>query len=462
MDLKSIYLIREKYRELLMADAAYNDILFALSSKEETEPIIQIQDTEPEADLSYNTEQRQLSEMLLDMHGINNAIQEVKNRVSEIIDETDESLEAIHNSISQQLEQVNDINMLCGRESNYNMIVPIYVSDFEDTSAELLDAKTLGASLVGSESIDYDIVSVSGNGYSGNGFVYVDGEFAVDIDDRSKLEYISDTNDITIYEYSRLCADKRQNISSSYINYDDRPVECTITLSAAEAVCKAKISSADKNLCITRLETSMDGIRYTDRLAAPLYINDLSKIYNDSTYIYGSNTLCFPYSKFVRITLSNNDVTDEEIRIVQEKEAILVNAKRKRIALAGIELYSSIYTEASLLSKEIMENGSIDKISLFATEYIPDHFPPGEYIQYALVINGNEYSVVPANTGKNGTIMIKCSDDEDVDTDQITIIREPVHTVRVKIVMTPYNNTETPYVSNIKLCLGKTMGDLYV
>ncbi len=462
MDLKSIRLIREKYRDLLMTDAEYDKILFALSSKEESKPITQIQDTEPEADLSYNAEQRQLSEILLDMHGINNAIHEVKDRISEIIDETDGSLSAIRNSVSQQLEQVNDINMLCGNESNYNMIVPIYVSDFEDTSAEFLDAKTLGASLVGSDSINYDIVSVSGNGYSGNEFVYVDDEFAIDIDDRSKLEYIADANDITVYEYSRLCADKKQDISSSYINYDDRPAECTITLSAEEAVCKARITSPDKNLCIKRLETSEDGIRYADRLAEPLYINDLSKIYNHSTYIYGSNTLCFPYAKYVRITLSNNDVTNEEIRMKQKENIVIVNAKRKRIAIAGIELFSSIYTEALLLSKEILENGSIDKISLFATEYVPDHFTQDEYVQYALVINGNEYPIVPANSNKKGTVMIKCSDDEDVDIDQITIIREPIHTVRVKIIITPYNNTETPYVSNVKLFLGNTTVDLYV
>lgn len=462
MDLSSIRLIREKYLNLLASDAQYNDIAATLAEKSDSEPITNITDVEPESDLSFNTEQRHLSEILLDMHSINNAVQETKNEIADTINNLDNSLETIRTSIKQQMDQVDDINMLCGQESMYNMIVPVYVSDFGDTSAEMLDAKTIGASLITSDSIDYDIVSVSGNGYSGNSFVYEDGEFVMDYDDRSKVEYIADKNEITIYEYSRLCADKKQNVSSQYINYDNQPVECTVTLSAAEDVCKAKIYSPDKSLCITKLETSDDGIRYVSRLKTPLYINDVSKIYDDSFYIYGSNTLCFPYSKFVRITFSNTEATNDEIRIIKDAAPVKINAKRKKISIAGIELYSSTYTEAVLVSQDIVEDGNIDKVSLFASEYIPDHFPEDTYIQYFLVLNGQEYEIVPANTGNTRIKLIKYAEDEVTANDDITLLTEAVHTAQVKIVITPFNNKETPYVSNIKLCIGKNTGDIYV
>lgn len=462
MDIQSIRLIREEYSKLLAQNSEYNTILTELSKKSESDPITNIVEVEPESDLSYSAEQRQLSEMLLDMHSINSALSEVKNGVVNIINSLDDSLDTLRLSINQQIEQVDDLNILCGQNSIYNAIVPIYVSDFGDTDAEMLDAKTIGAAIIKSDQVEYDIVSVSGNGYSGNGFVYRDGQFESEIDDRSELKYIMDDNDITIYEYSRLYANNKKDISTSYINYDNRAVECTITLSAKEAICKAQILSPDDNLCITRLETSDDGIRYTSRLKKPLYINDLSKIYDDSTYIYGSNTLCFPYSNFVRITLSNNKVTDDELRIQEDDKTVILNAKRKKISIAGIRLYSSIYAESALESQEIIEDGNIDKISLFASEYIPDHFPNDNYISYSLIINGIEHSVVPVNSKRSGVKIIKYTEDAKDSREDTEILQETIKTIRVKVVITPYNNTESPYVSNIKLCMGKNTGDLYV
>lgn len=462
MDLKSIRLIREEYLELLAQNPEYNNILTELSEKPETNPLSSIVEVEPESDLSYNTEQRQLSEILLDMYSINNALSEVKNNVVDIIDSLDESLNTLRLSVDQQMEQVNDLNILCGQNSVFNAIVPIYVSDFGDTDAEMLDAKTIGAAIIKSDQISYDIVSISGNGYSGNGFVYRDGSFESDTDDRSDLRYIMDDNDITIYEYSRLYANNKKDISMSYINYDNRAVECTITLSAKEAVCKAQILSPDKDLCIVRLETSEDGVRYVSRLRKPLYINDLSKIYNSSTYIYGSNTLCFPYSNFIRITLSNDKVTDDELRVQEEDKTVILNARRKKISIAGIRLYSSIYTEAVLESQEIIEDGNIDKISLFASEYVPDHFPGNNYISYSLIINGVEHPIVPVNSKKAGTKIIKYTEDIKSSREDVEILDETIKTIKVKVVISPYNNTESPYASNIKLCMGKNTGDLYV
>lgn len=462
MDIKSVRLIREEYLKLLAQSPEHNNILTELSKKPETSPITNIVEVEPESDLSYSAEQRQLSEILLDVHSINNAVSEVKNNIVSMIDSLDQSLSTLRLSINQQIEQVDDLNILCGQNSVYNAIVPIYVSDFGDTDAEMLDAKTIGAGLVKSDQIAYDIVSISGNGYSGNNFVYRDGVFEQEIDDRSDPKYIIDNNDITIYEYSRLYANDKKDISKSYINYDNRPVECTITLSAKEAICKVQILSPDKDLCITRLETSDDGVRYISRLRKPLYINDLSKIYDDSTYIYGSNTLCFPYANFVRITLSNDKVTDDELRIQEEDQTIILNAKRKKISIAGIRLYSSIYTESVLESQEIIEDGNIDKISLFASEYVPDHFPNDTYINYSLVINGIEHHVVPVNSKKSGIKIIKYTEDAIDSRENVEILKETIKTIKVKMVISPYNNTESPYASNIKLCMGKNTGDLYV
>ena len=462
MELTAAKLIKEQYRDLLSRDAEYNNVLSKLVQKKEDTPLLEITEIEPEADLHYNTEQRQLSEILLDLHSINNGIIEAKDAIKTLISSFDDSLKKVSASVQKQVEQVNDINMLCGHASVYNAIIPVYVTDFQDTSAELLDDKTLGASLAGQEQVPYDVISINGNGYSGNYFVYENGGFVSDINDCSNIEYLMDENDITSYEYSRLYAKQKSNIVNSLINYDDRPVECIITLSAQEAVCKMRLLSQDQKLAITKLETSQDGIHYETRINEPLYINDLSKIYNDNTYIYGSNTLCFPYSHFIRVTLVNDETTQEELRIIEEDKIQKLDASRKRISISGIELYRSEYSSCELISDNILKEGNVDKVSLFVSEYIPDHFPDMDYIHYFLILNGQEFPIVPVNSNKDGIRIVKYTE-ESVSTDQTTeIIHETIKSIQVKITIQPYEESETPYISNMKLCIGKDIGNIYV
>ena len=110
----------------------------------------------------------------------------------------------------------------------------------------------------------------------------------------------------------------------------------------------------------------------------------------------------------------------------------------------------------------MLRETAVDKISLFATEYIPDHFPENEYIKYYLIINGIEYPVVPANTGKKGINIIKYSEESSAVSEEIQLVHETIKTVVLRVVITPFQRKETPYVSNIKLCIGKNTGNVYV
>ena len=467
MDIKNIRLIREKYLNLLAPAKEYNTIIQSIVNKDEYEPLACIEELEPESDLSFNKEQRQLSEILLDLHAVNNGIVEAKNKIVDIIDDIDYSLATIRDNIKKQSEQVEDLNLLCGTDSLYNAIIPIYVTDFENTSAELLDSKTIGASVISSTAVPYDIISLSGNGYSGNAFVYQDKQLQEPAEDHSDLQFISDSNDITIYEYSRLYARQKDAVITEIINYDDRPAECVLTLSAKESVCQMRLLSPDSDIIVTRLETSDDGIHFYDRLQEPVAINDLSKIYQDAHYIYGSNMLCFPYSSFIRVTLSNNKSTNDIIAMPLSKDTNTIQRLdtifRKRIAIAGIELYSMQYDTATLVSQEILKEGAVDKVSLFASEYIPDHFSNDvSYIQYSLILNGQEYPIVPANSGREGTRIIKYSEESTSLQEYTELIHETIKTLQVKITIEPHNQKETPYVSNLKICVGKTTGSIYV
>ena len=463
MELESINTIRQRYMTLLSGDSDYNEVLSNLAAKTEEEPIFQPGTLNPEDDLSFRTEQRQMSEVLLDLYAVNNGIVEAKNTIGNLLEALDQSLDSIQETIQKQETQVNDLNILCGNDSAYSAVIPVFASDFTDTDAEVINEYTVGATPTEDTALEYDIVSIAGNGYSGNAFVYNNGVFENETDDRSTVEYLMDENRTTVYEYSRLCTRSKQDAINGVINYDDKEVECTITLSAKEKACSLRIDTDDTDLIVRKLETSDDGVVFITRLDRDLKFNDRTQAYQDATYAYGSSMLCFPYAAFIRVTLASRTITDDTIAIQQEDETIrIVPAYRKKIALNGLRLYHTKYEECTLISRDLLDGNAVDKISLFAAEYIPDHFLDNTYVQYYLIVNGTEQEVVPVNTGKPGVQIIKYSEETSTIDDTVFLIHETIKSAVVKIIIRPYQEKETPYISDLKLCIGKMTGNIYV
>ena len=467
MELNSPKTIREAYLQLLGTDSNYNKIFMELVNRKENEPIYNYQYLNPEDAPSYDNEQRELSEITLDLNSINNGLTEIKNRAASLFSTINTQADQIEASVKKETDRIMDINMICGTDSEYNIAIPIYVTDFDEgTGFEYIGDKTIGAYLTSQNTVDYIIVSISGNGYSGNDYVYNNDVFQNEEDDRSNYDYIKDDNTVTAYEYSRLITSSKEEAIDSLINYDNKECECIITLSTTEAVCKAEILSGNNNLVIKNIEVSQDGYSFTSALSAPLYLNSVEAVYNDSTYIYGSNIICFPYCYFVRITLSSNTVESDTIAIkAQDGDSVInyPNTKRKKVSINSIKLYSSQYNSVTIESKDILEAGSVDKAALFVSEYIPNHFTSGNYITYYLIINGTEYEIVPVNSSKDGIKIIKYSEQGSTATENyIQNIAETIKSARIKISISPYKNNETPYISNIKLCLGKDTGSIYV
>ena len=468
MELESVNAILKQYRDLLSDKEEYNTVLQNLIAKPKQKPILQILPVEAEDDLSYQEEQRQLSEILLDMHAIDDGILELKDTIKNTIASLDDSIERITVSVQKQREQAEDINVICGMQSPYTATIPIYVDNFTDVPAEIIGNKTFGAMPVAINQIAYDIVSIEGNGYPGNAFVYNDYVFENKTEDRSVASYILDHNKVTAYDYSRLSTRSKTEAIGSTINYDDKPVECVLLLHAEEPVCKAILHIDESRVAVEKVEISDDGLNFKTISDEPIYINDIAESYRNCNYIYGTPILCFPYTSFVRITLSCNTATNDQIAIENKNAAgtnlitLYPNTYRKKITIREIELYSAEYKECTIISDEILNDCAIDKISLFASEYIPDHFTETDYLTYSLLINGQEYPIVPANSGKNGIMIIKYSEETLSANSNTALIHETIKSVRVKITLRPFAGTETPHVSNLKLCIGKNTGDLYV
>ena len=444
----------------------YKAIHNILINKPDTEPIYTPKELNYEEPPSLDNEQRELLEMSMDINSINNGIYEMKNKIRELVDYVDSNIESAKAIIKKEDDRISDINIICSQTDDYNMVIPIYGTDFEG-SFEDIDNKYFGAAISEKEEVEYGIISIDGNGLSGNRFVYnEDDTFENTKNDYSDEKYINDDNDITKFEYSRYFTNDKTEAIDGIINYDDKDVEVTILLNSLDKKFnKIKWMTENEDLVVTRLETSTDGIYFTDRLEKTLKNEGAEDLYNDSTYVYGSNVLCFPYSYYVRITFRSSHIENDMIAIENEDGVnVYNNTRRKKIAINNIKLYRSSYKSTSITSGNIIIGGSVDKVALFTSEYIPNHFTDKNYITYYLIVNGVEQEVVPVNSGKDGIKIIKFSEtDSSLTLDSwIKTVKETIKSVQIKMAIEIPNDNETPYVGNLKLCMGKETGSIYV
>lgn len=473
MELESIAKIKKQYINALASEAEYLDIIENMKERNEDSPISYFKALNPEDVPNYNNEERELQEILLDLAALDSGTIEIKDYVDSLFNRIDSCVELVAKAVKKEDERIRDMNMLCGQSSEYNMVIPMYITDFSESedSFESLDDKTVGASLLSNREVSYKITSLSGNGLPWDTFSYrilklIDGKYQAD-DENKNITAISDESDITGYDYKRYLTNKRAEAIDGIINYDDKEVECVITLASDVPCCKIKLVSETKDLKIRSLETSDDGINWLPRLSKPIKINSSESSYTDNSYIYETGILCFPYSSYIRITVASDIVTDEAIAIENSDGEIFPysGTKCKSIRINNIRLYSSEYKDAEIKSVNILESGSVDKISLFASEYIPDHFNAAiEYIKYYLAVNGTEYEIVPVNSGREGISLIKYSEvnDSSAESNKIKLIEETIKNARLRVSIKTHNDKETPYVSNLKLCLGKDTGSIYV
>lgn len=465
MELTVAKSIRNEYLKLLSEEESFHGVVKNLISKKESEPIYDYEYLNHEEPPDYKKEQRELLEVNLDINIVNQSLVEIKDRIDELISEIDYQINAVNEAVKNETERITDINMLCGNSSEYNMVIPISNEQFTADSKDYVPLKddVISCNLYEKKEVGYIISNISGNGYQGNRYVYNDGLFEFDEDDKSSIEYIYDESDVTGYEYSRLVTTNKNEVIDSLINYDDKEVKCTVTLNAEQNASSAYIKTENSDLVIESIETSDDGILFVKNISKPIKISETDEIYNDFEYIYGSNIICFKPSKYIRITFSSSNNTNDKIAIDDNGTAnVKFDTKRKKIKINNIKLYSNTYSSVSVVTDNIVSSGSVDKVGLFLNEYIPDHFSSViDYVTYFLIINGVEYEVVPINSNKNGIKIIKFSED-DLIQGYSQKINETIKSVAIKIILNTNENKESPLISNVKLCLGKDTGSIYV
>lgn len=450
-------LIRQNYSEYL-TQTQDTDTLVSLAKKDEYEPIMTQRTTQPEDEPNFNDVNKNIAEIYLDLNDINEKIATSGADYANYRSTVNTRLDSIQERITEENERLQDTNMICGNVSDFTAVKRLNSSAFSGNFSYSDDGNTLFCPADELESTTYTVLDISGNGIAGNKYVKPVTSANTEWIDTSNKSYLNDGNMTTYFEYSRYETSEETEKQDGIIHYDTEPCRCTIELYSGTQVTLLRINSEDTDVILEDLQVSNDGIYYTPAIKKELPIFNKQYSYNNYQYIYGSGILSFKPSHYVRITMRSNAKTSDTIYDPDaENTPVLTNTKRKVVKLNQISLYNASFSTCDITSKNAIQQGSLTAISVFANTYIPNNFKNGSYITMELNVNGTSYPIVPVNSDDTGIKIIRYSKNRQTVTGgYIQYIKEPITSAVLHITMQPYNTVQTPFISNMKFCVGKT------
>lgn len=136
------------------------------------------------------------------------------------------------------------------------------------------------------------------------------------------------------------------------------------------------------------------------------------------------------------------------------KITILENARRHAVQINDISASANTYqTSGYMKTKELINDSKgVKSIAIFSNEYVPEG-SNGE-INYVLTINGIDYEIVPINSNKNGTKIIKAACETYTD-NYIVYVNDMITSAILTIKIGKASRDIAPYVSNIKVLVGE-------
>ena len=180
----------------------------------------------------------------------------------------DTVLKAIKYDLLIEKEKQQDINMLCHSYTDFDGVISIDPATLRGSFS--FEDGVISAKKKSYIPVSFNIEQVTGNGYEGNLYVYRDNQFTSDTIDTSNRNALKDSNQLTVYEYSRItCSNSETNIFEQ-VNKDSIEAKCHIILKGATTFNKLNISVSSKDTIISDLAISSDGANFTSVLTAPI------------------------------------------------------------------------------------------------------------------------------------------------------------------------------------------------
>jgi len=462
---------RREYAKVIAA-APFSDKVRAdeIVASKDNEPILEIKKMHLEDQPKRTDLVQMATDVSVDMTTADYQIIDTANRYTTLIAGTINRMNAVKQRILRNKERLEDINFITAAYKGLGDSV--IITDDLCSGSYLYHNGIYGAFCPQAPleiKKKIQILSVEGNGYVGNAHVLAQGDkYLEDTDNRGNTEYISDDSPLTVFEYSRICSKDisqyRLNKSAAYdVNQDDKDASCIITMMSknTSGINMLDIDSAGGTVVIKDVLISSDNINYRSVLQAEI---DMSRdMYHAANYVAGSGKICFPTSRYVKLILSSNYCEPgevlgySEVDLSREKPEVVIrrlkNAVRKVIKIGSLNAYRCEYDGGNILTEDLAPAEGCKTVAVFANEYIPYGVEkPDRAIKYTLYINGEEYPVTPINGNKPGVKMISCTESQ-FEGVNVKFIGEKIKTIQLRVKID--SNTDiTPFVGNLKLCIG--------
>ena len=420
-------------------------------------------------------------DVTMDIATLDNAIVCATDKYSKLIVNTIGRLNTVKERLHQDEQRQQDIQFINDAYKGLSNVVQMTNENM--TGSYGYYNNTFISAQNSLRQIRYTVEHISGNGYSGNEYVtYKDGTLRKNYDDTSNKLYLSDDSSLTTYEYSRLCSrNSRLYYQESSepsndlqepkdVNHDDKDVICVIKMNTLNdvAVNMLVLDTDNNDIRILDVQVSDDGVSFRSALTDEI---DLSEdAYHAMNYVAGSNIVCFPATKHLKLTLSSSHVNKDEslgmakIEVVNGEPAATIypmkNVVRKVIALNGIRLFHCRYTSTAMHSENVCPENGCNRVAVFCNQYIPgsiskttnllkEKFP----VKYTLFINGKAYNVRPINSDDEGVKLISCKEGSYTESG-VQFIDEPIKTIQLQVEFLTSKETQTAFIGNLKVCIG--------
>ena len=404
---------------------------------------------------------RAFSQSFSDITTIDSSIKDLASKTDELLNRTVKRLDVVRDTIISEKERLQDITMLCNMKTDYDNAIPLKDTHFTGTFS-FEDGVFYGAQ-TNSVPVKAIIDDVAGNGYEGNKYVLKDNKYLEEVLSTNKRGAVTDSNLSTYWEYSRITASNTEPYLIADFNTDDAEAKATVTLKFASPANEIAIKSSIDTIKVIGIRYSNDGIEYKDVAMLPFVINNKDESYKNQGYIYGSNIISFPNSKFVKITFESigylNDVLAFERTITDDNEdietitTIVPTAKRHVIKLNDIYVKAKAFASDSTFKTNELIDSSEDvyAMSLFANMYFPEGVPQ-EAVKFTLTVNGVDHIVQPVNSHTDGIKIVRFSQGK-MPNEYTKYIGEKIQSAHLTVTIKSKNKL-TPYINNLKILLG--------
>lgn len=465
MDYVGIQSIKKSYANQLLNDEQPDKAIAIYTSL--YSPIMSTDTSylHPEAEYNEDIINNLFTDTSIDIIALDNELSHVANSYEALMNQVQQRLNQVDAILENETNRVNDVNIICNYFPEFSSVKAISKKDIIGTVGVLKDS-IFCAKTDALKEVPLKITSVEGNGYEGNKYVYTNSIFQDTVTDTKNREHLTDSNALTKYEYSRITVKgNKQGVYPPDANYDQEEARCSISFEADESFNLLHIDYDASNSIILEEAYYAD----SDQIYYPVMhneyaINNPSKLYQDANYIYMSGLIATPYTNYAKLQLRSDGVTKETLAFslvdtaskTKQKNTIniLGQANRHVITLQNLSAYSGSFSQGLLQTDELITT-PINSIAIFASEYIPEHFPNRQYIHYFLTVNGIEYPVIPINSNRNdvSTKIIRMSDYSNTDS-YISHIKESIKSASLKIVIDTPSNDQTPFINNLKILYG--------